>query len=384
MRNDGVIEVNGSAGKSKKLIILLSVCAAVFVVLAVIVKLLPGGKEDVVAQAPANESLQRTTLEEKGLESRLKEIVGEAKRKQAAEQTAEKEKKRLADEAKQKEAAEQAERERLAAEQQKSAAAEQIRQNHANQSQSSNSNSQEDRPLPKHLRVLGGETLVKLDNTQTPPPQNADSDDFLKGGSFANGSVSVIKNRKWLLSAGTSLSCVLKTKIVTAYPGVTMCQLTKDVYSDNGEMLLARAGSMLIGEQKQAVSQGMARVFVTWTNIKDGNINVRIDALGADGLGASGLPAWIDNHFWERFGSTMLLSFIDDALAAASTHLAKTGASDSNAISFDNTNNAGQKMAEIALENSINIPPTAYINQGELLTVIVPRNIDFSSVYETR
>lgn len=141
---------------------------------------------------------------------------------------------------------------------------------------------------------------------------------------------------------------------------------------------------MLIGEQKQAVSQGMARVFVTWTNIKDGNINVRIDALGADGLGASGLPAWIDNHFWERFGSTMLLSFIDDALAAASTHLAKTGANDSNAISFDNTNNAGQKMAEIALENSINIPPTAYINQGELLTVIVPRNIDFSSVYETR
>ena len=382
MRNDGVIEVNGSAGKSKKLIILLSVCAAVFVVLAVIVKLLPGGKEDVVAQAPANESLQRTTLEEKGLESRLKEIVGEAKRKQAAEQAAEKEKERLADEAKQKEAAEQAERERLAAEQQKSAAAEQIRQNHANQS--SNSNSQEDRPLPKHLRVLGGETLVKLDNAQTPPPQNADSDDFLKGGSFANGSVSVIKNRKWLLSAGTSLSCVLKTKIVTAYPGVTMCQLTKDVYSDNGEMLLARAGSMLIGEQKQAVSQGMARVFVTWTNIKDGNINVRIDALGADGLGASGLPAWIDNHFWERFGSTMLLSFIDDALAAASTHLAKTGASDSNAISFDNTNNAGQKMAEIALENSINIPPTAYINQGELLTVIVPRNIDFSSVYEIR
>ena len=116
---------------------------------------------------------------------------------------------------------------------------------------------------------------------------------------------------------------------------------------------------------------------------KDGNVNVRIDALGADGLGASGLPAWVDNHFWERFGGAMLLSFIDDGLAAASTHLAKSG-SNNNSVSFDNTSSTGEKMAEIALENSINIPPTAYVNQGEILTVIVPRNIDFSSVYETR
>lgn len=77
----------------------------------------------------------------------------------------------------------------------------------------------------------------------------------------------------------------------------------------------------------------------------------------------------------------MLLSFIDDALATASTHLQKSGGSD-NSVTFDNTSSTGEKMAEIALENSINIPPTAYINQGEVMTVIVPRNIDFSSVYE--
>ncbi|MBA1970049.1 conjugal transfer protein TraI, partial [Escherichia coli] len=87
-----------------------------------------------------------------------------------------------------------------------------------------------------------------------------------------------------------ALSCVLKTKIVTSYPGITMCQLTRDVWSDNGEVLLARKGALLIGEQNKVMTQGVARVFVNWTTLKDENVNVRIGALGTDSLGASGLP----------------------------------------------------------------------------------------------
>lgn len=381
MRNDGVIEVKGKAGAGKKIIILLAVFAFVFVALAVVIKLLPG-KDESAASLPKkeNESLQRTTLEERGLLGKIKEIEDAKKREEAEKAAAEK--RRLDEEAAaQRKAAQDAAN---AAATPPSNTSEQIRQNQGGQvQQASYSGDDKDRPLPKHLRVLTGETLVKLDNNQQEQERATDSDDYLQGGTFADGTASFINNRKLLLSAGTSLSCVLKTKIVTSYPGVTMCQLTKDVYSDNGEMVLARAGSLLIGEQKKAITQGVARVFVTWTNIKDGNVNVRIDALGADGLGASGLPAWVDNHFWERFGGAMLLSFIDDGLAAASTHLAKSG-SNNNSVSFDNTSSTGEKMAEIALENSINIPPTAYVNQGEILTVIVPRNIDFSSVYETR
>lgn len=204
--------------------------------------------------------------------------------------------------------------------------------------------------------------------------------DFLQGAHFADGAVGFIKNRPFLLSAGTSMPCVLKTKIVTSYPAVVMCQLTKNVYSDDGKNVLARSGAMLQGEQTKVIKQGVARVFVNWSTIKDRNIRTRIDALGADGLGAAGLPAWIDNHFWERFSGAIMLSFIDDALSAAASQASK---SNSNGVTVDNTSDSASKMAELALENSINIPPTAYVNQGEILTVIVPRNIDFSSVYKT-
>ena len=39
-------------------------------------------------------------------------------------------------------------------------------------------------------------------------------------------------------------------------------------------------------------------------------------------------------------------------------------------------------MATEALKNSINIPPTGYVNQGTEIMVFVARDVDFSGLYE--
>lgn len=239
---------------------------------------------------------------------------------------------------------------------------------------------EKDKPLTKAERQLTGETMVSIDSKQE-TGTTTDNSDELQGSTYANGSVSPVLNRKYLLSAGTSMSCVLKTKIVTSYPGVTLCQLTKDVYSDDGNTLLARQGATLIGEQKQAMVQGNARVFVNWTTLKDENVSVRIGALGTDSLGASGLPAWVDSHFAERFGGALMLSLIGDTMDSLK-NMTQQSSGNSGNITYDNSSDAAKELAKTTLENSINIPPTAYINQGAVLSIIVPRNIDFSSVYE--
>ena len=53
-----------------------------------------------------------------------------------------------------------------------------------------------------------------------------------------------------------------------------------------------------------------------------------------------------------------------------------------NSITFETSSTAAEEMATEALKNSINIPPTGYVNQGSLINVMVARDVDFSQVYE--
>lgn len=39
-------------------------------------------------------------------------------------------------------------------------------------------------------------------------------------------------------------------------------------------------------------------------------------------------------------------------------------------------------MAQEVLKNTINIPPTAIVNQGELINIMVVRDVDFGNIYK--
>ncbi|MEX3968141.1 type IV secretion system protein VirB10 [Paraburkholderia sp. EG286B] len=190
----------------------------------------------------------------------------------------------------------------------------------------------------------------------------------------------LMPSRDFLLIAGTTIPCVQGSEIVTDYPGMTTCHVAKDVYSANGKVLLVERGSEVVGEQRQALMQGQARIFVIWTLLTtpDG-VKVHLDSPAADALGGSGLPAYVDNHFWTRFGGAMMVSLISDAGQALSTLAANSGSS---GIQFNNTTNAGGEVAAEALRNTINVPPTAYSIYGSMTTIFVARDVDFSDVYE--
>ncbi|MFX1689758.1 type IV secretion system protein VirB10 [Paraburkholderia sp. A2RI-6] len=190
----------------------------------------------------------------------------------------------------------------------------------------------------------------------------------------------LMPSRDYLLIAGTTIPCVQGAEIVTDYPGMTTCHVAKDVYSANGKVLLVERGSEVVGEQRQALMQGQGRIFVIWTRLTtpDG-VKVQLDSPAADALGGSGLPAYVDNHFWTRFGGAMMVSLISDAGQALSTLAANSGGS---GIQFNNTTNAGGEVAAEALRNTINVPPTAYSMYGSMTTIFVARDVDFSDVYE--
>ena len=187
-------------------------------------------------------------------------------------------------------------------------------------------------------------------------------------------------DRNLMIAKGTFIDCALQTRLDSTVPGMTACVVTRNVFSDNGKVLLIERGSTVTGEYQANMRQGMARIFVVWGRIKTPNgVVVDLESPGADALGGGGLPGYVNNHFWKRFGGAIMLSLIDD-VAAGVTRRGGNG----DGVNFNSTGEAASNVAGEALKNTINIPPTLYKNQGEQVGIYVARDLDFSGVYSVR
>ncbi|MEQ4313181.1 TrbI/VirB10 family protein [Pseudomonas syringae] len=220
---------------------------------------------------------------------------------------------------------------------------------------------------------LGGES----------PTRKRSSLSNLGGTTFAPAKAYLAPNRKYLVSHNTYTRCALYTEIISTHPGLVDCRLTDPLYSADGSTVIAEAGDKLTGEQTVQVGPGETSVFTTWTELETrSGARAKLDSLGAGPMGASGTEAWINRHYMQRFGGAVMLSFIQDALQAASNTTQKS--SGSGGYTVNNSEQNVESMANKALDSTINIPDTAHLLPGTVITVIVARDIDFSSVFENR
>lgn len=192
-----------------------------------------------------------------------------------------------------------------------------------------------------------------------------------------------IADPDFTLVAGTPMSCITLERIVTTQPGTVSCRFTRDVYSLSGRVVLIDRGTIAFGHYDSMLTQGQSRIFVSWDRIvgpAPNYVAVRISSPGAGELGESGMGAYVDTHFWERFGGSVMLSIIDDGLAAAT----QRGGSGDNQVNFTNSSNNAQTMASEALKNTINIRPTAYASAGSVVNIKLANDLHFGKVYELR
>ncbi|MFJ5407911.1 VirB10/TraB/TrbI family type IV secretion system protein [Pectobacterium punjabense] len=182
------------------------------------------------------------------------------------------------------------------------------------------------------------------------------------------------------------IPCSMMRRFVSDVGGRISCLIGEDVYSANHYVKLLPAGTVARGIYRTgALQHGRSRMFVIWTELRTpepGSLQIPlIDTEAIGPLGEAGISGWIDTHFWERFGNALMLSTVQDVAAAASD---SAPGKDRNTDYTENTRAAASEMAKTALENSINIPPTMYLNQGDVIGIMTGTDIDFSSVYQLR
>jgi type IV secretion system protein VirB10 len=204
----------------------------------------------------------------------------------------------------------------------------------------------------------------------------------LQGSPTPRVAASMLGNRSLTLPKGTAFTCALKTKVISAVSGLVGCQVQRNVFSDDGRVLLIERGSHLDGEYRIAsVRPGTVRIPVLWTRIRTPlGVTVDIESPGTGSLGESGIDGYVDNRWIERIGAAMLLSLIDDSVKLVIQNQANETNADT--IVLPSTTANTSKLAEKVLESTINIPPLIYQNQGGIVGIYVARDVDFSSVYE--
>jgi type IV secretion system protein VirB10 len=183
-------------------------------------------------------------------------------------------------------------------------------------------------------------------------------------------------NRNFIIAMGISIPCVLETAMTSDTEGFVTCVINRDVMSDNGRVVLLDKGTQVVGEYRGQLKRGQKRMFVLWNRAKTPKgVIVQLASPATDALGRSGFDGKIDTHFWERFGGALLMSVVGDATSYLGSKLSDQD------VDAEGTADAGKQAAAIAIEQSINIPPTLRKNQGELVNIFVARDLDFSGVY---
>ena len=163
------------------------------------------------------------------------------------------------------------------------------------------------------------------------------------------------------------IPAVLETAINTDVPGFVRAVVSQDVRSFDGTRILVPRSSRLIGQYQSGLQAGQKRAYVIWTRlIRPDGVSVALASPGTAFDGSGGIPGRVDTHFFQRFGSAILLSVIGglSTVASGGTALVVGG---------------GQTAASTALQQNGDIPPTVRVRPGEPIRVVTARDLDFAS-----
>jgi type IV secretion system protein VirB10 len=205
------------------------------------------------------------------------------------------------------------------------------------------------------------------------PPPSTNLDTLRQASSIGQAQARPLPDRNFLITAGNFIPCVLQSAMDSSQPGYVSCIVPRNVYSDNGRVVLMEKGTRVVGEYQGGLNRGQYRLFVLWTRaVTPRGIAIDVASPATDALGRGGMDGRVNNFFWQRFGTALLFSLVEDA-ATVGTEAVGNSASNTTRVPGD--------AASTILQQNGQIRPVLRKNQGEDVGITVAQDFDFSTVY---
>lgn len=186
------------------------------------------------------------------------------------------------------------------------------------------------------------------------------------------------------LKRGSVIPATLITGVNSDLPGRIIAQVSQNVYdSATGHHLLIPQGTKLFGRYDSKVTFGQRRALVIWTDIVFPNgSTLQIGGMaGADMQGYGGFSDQVDNHYFEVFGSAILVAAIGAGIDMAlpdDQGSADNSATDAARRSFAET---FSDVADRTIGQNMDVQPTLEIRPGYMFNVLVDQDMVFPKAF---
>tara|TARA_R110002033_G_scaffold74389_2_gene125629 strand:+ start:32025 stop:33221 length:1197 start_codon:yes stop_codon:yes gene_type:complete len=205
------------------------------------------------------------------------------------------------------------------------------------------------------------------------PRQSTNLDTLRRASVIGQAQARTLPDRNFLITAGSFIPCVLQTAMDSSQPGYVSCIVPRNVYSDNGRVVLLEKGTKIFGEYQGGLNRGQYRLFVLWTRaVTPRGIAIDVGSPATDALGRGGVDGKVENFFWKRFGTALLFSLVEDAATIGAEAVGNNGS---------NTTRVPSDAASTVLQQNGDIKPVLRKNQGEDVGITAAQDFNFSTVY---
>lgn len=179
------------------------------------------------------------------------------------------------------------------------------------------------------------------------------------------------------LYQGHLIRAVLIKGINTDLPGSILAMVTSDVYDHTGSILVIPKGSRIYGEHSSDVAIGQSKILMAADRIifPNGQSMSLQNSTVSDMTGYSGINAKVDNHFFEMFGTSLLVGAVSWLMPTSDQVITN---STTNGVTSTSGSVIGRALGETTKgisERNKNIAPTLTADQGQEFMITLGRDI---------